>query len=362
MDILNLLFRFDKVCSILPKCCCIVVKYRRTTYEALGAIFDISFPIIKDQIYHLQHGFVKGHSTAQLIEVFHDINSVLDNSGQVDMVYLDSKAFDSISHKLLIHKLCSFGFHSDLVRWFRAYLTGRRQRVVVNGTHSDWLPVVSGVPQGSILDPLLFVLYINDLPNVAKNTKVALFADDAKCFLNIDSLDDCQLLQNDLNALVDWSSTWELNIHPSKCQVISVTRKCNPFNFDYFMNNTRLSSVKSIKDLGIEISSKLDWNTHINNVQKKCNRKLGLIKRTVGFNAPVNVTKALYLALIRSDLEFGSCLWSGTSRHNVECLEGVQRRATKFIMHFPDLDYQERLCQFNLLPLTLRRKQLDLSL
>ena len=181
-------------------------------------------------------------------------------------------------------------------------------------------------------------------------------------FLNIDSLDDCQLLQNDLNALVDWSSIWELNFHPSKCQVISVTRKRNPFNFDYFMNNTRLSSVKSIKDLGIEISSKLDWNTDMNNVVKKCNRKLGLIKRTVGFNAPVNVTKALYLALIRSDLEFGNCLWSGTSRHNVECLGGVQRRATKFIMHFPDLDYRERLCQLNLLPLILRWEQLDLSL
>ena len=103
------------------------------------AIFDIIFPIIKDQIYHLQHGFIKGCSTTtRLIEVFHDINSVLDNSGQVDMVYLDfSKAFDSISHELLIHKLSSFGFHSDLIRWFRACLTGRRQRVVVDGIYSD---------------------------------------------------------------------------------------------------------------------------------------------------------------------------------------------------------------------------------
>ena len=176
-------------------------------------------------------------------------------------------------------------------------------------------------------------------------------------FLNI-----CQLLHNDLNALVDWSSTWEINFHPSKCQVILVTRKCNPFNFDYFMNNTRLNSVKSIKDLGIEISSKLDWNTHINNVVKKCNRKLGLIKHAVGFNTPVNVTKALYLALIRSDLEFGSYLVSGTSRHNVECLEGVQRWVTKFIMHSPDLDYRERLCQLNLLLLMLCREHLDLLL
>ena len=156
----------------------------------------------------------------------------------------------------------------------------------------------AGIHLGS---PPLCVIYQRLAQCCQEYYKVALFADDAKCFLNIDSLDDCHLLQNDLNALVDWSSTWELNFHPSKCQVISVTRKRNPFNFDYFMNNTRLSSVKSIKDLGIEISSKLDWNTHINNVVKKCNRKLGLIKRTVGFNAPVNVTKALYLALIRSE-------------------------------------------------------------
>ena len=169
------------------------------------------------------------------------------------MVYLDfSKAFDSVSHEPLIHKLSSFGFHSDLIRWFRAYLTGRRQRVVVDGTYSDWLPVVSGVPQGSILGPRLFVLYINDLASVAKNTKVALFADDAKCYLNIDSLDDCQLLQNDLSALVDWSSTWELNFHLSKCQVISVTRKRNPFIFDYFMTILGLVMLNPLKILDLK--------------------------------------------------------------------------------------------------------------
>ena len=128
------------------------------------------------------------------------------------------------------------------------------------------------------------------------------------------------------------------------------------------MNGTKLSAINSIKDLGIDISYKLDWNAHINRVVKKCNKKMGLIMRTVGFKAPEKITKALYNALIRSDLEFGSCLWSGTSRHNIKCLEGVQRRATKFIMHYPDLDYRERLCHLGMLPLTLRREQLDLSL
>ena len=328
------------------------------------AIVNLVFPVVKEKLYHLQHGFIKGRSTVtQLLEVFNEVSSILDNAGQVDMVYLDfSKAFDSVSHKLLLHKLRSFGFHSSLLKWFEAYLIGRRQRVVVDGVNSDWLPVVSGVPQGSILGPLLFVLYINDLPSVAQNTKIALFADDAKCYIDVNSTSDCELLQADLNALVTWSNEWELNFHPSKCQVITMSRRRNPVIFDYNMDGTSLSKIDTMKDLGVDISSKLVWDTHVNRVVKKCNRKMGMIMRTVGFNAPVKVTKTLYSSLIRSDLEYGSCLWSGTSKHNIQVLEGVQRRATKFILHYPDQDYKERLSSLDLLPLSLRRENLICSL
>ena len=326
------------------------------------AIVNLVFPVVKEKLYHLQHGFIKGRSTVtQLLEVFNEVSSILDSAGQVDMVYLDfSKAFDSVSHKLLLHKLCSFGFHSSLLKWFEAYLIGRRQRVVVDGVNSDWLPVVSGVLQGSILGPLLFVLYINDLPSVAQTT-IALFADDAKCYIDVNSTSDCELLQADLNALVTWSNEWELNFHPSKCQVITMSRRRNPVIFDYNMDGTSLSKIDTMKDLGVDISSKLVWDTHVNRVVKKCNRKMGMIMRTVGFNAPVKVTKTLYSSLIRSDLEYGSCLWSGTSKHNIQVLEGVQRRATKFILHYPDQDYKERLSSLDLLPLTLRRDKFDLQ-
>ena len=327
------------------------------------AIYNVIFPEIKSKLYHLQHGFIKGRSTpTQLLTVFHEISAAMDNAGQVDMIYLDySKAFDSVSHKLLLHKIQSFGIHSNLLNWFEAYLTGREQRVVVDGVNSDWLPVISGVPQGSILGPLLFVLFINDMPSVAKHANVALFADDSKCYKNISNTSDCKLLQTDLDALHNWSLTWDLNFHPSKCQVITMSRRINPVQFAYKMNGITLEKIDAIKDLGVDVSARLDWSNHVKHVVKKSNRKMGMIMRSVGFNAPVKVTKTLYTALVRDDLEYSSCLWSGTSKQNVQLIEGVQRRATKFIMHYPDMDYKERLTSLDLLPLSSRRELNDLN-
>ena len=122
------------------------------------------------------------------------------------MLFLDfAKAFDSVSHTLLVYKLQMFGFSGSLLAWFDSYLTNRRQRVVVEGCHSEWLPVTSGVPQGSILGPFLFLLYINDLPCTVEHSSVALFADDSKCFKEVCNLDDCSKLQDDINAMFTWS-------------------------------------------------------------------------------------------------------------------------------------------------------------
>ena len=163
---------------------------------------------------------------------------------------------------------CSFLSYSLLdfihthLNWFKAYLMGREQRVVVDSSNSDWLPVLSGVTQGSILGPMLFLCYINDMPNYTQNSTTALFVDDSKCFRPIHCINDCLLLQKDIDSLYNWGQMWDLHYNPSKCHIISVTRKRNVVKFDYCMNDTVLCRADSIKDLGIDISSSLvlEWS------------------------------------------------------------------------------------------------------
>ena len=154
--------------------------------------------------------------------------------------------------------------------------------MVVDGANSDWLPVLSGVPQGSILGPMLFLCYINDMPSSIQNSTIALFADDSKCFRTIQDTNDCLLLQRDIDSLYNWGKRWDLHYHPSKCQIICMSRRKNIVNFDYKMNGAVLGRTDSIKDLGIDITYNLVWNDHIRRVVSKCNKKMGMVKRAIG--------------------------------------------------------------------------------
>ena len=327
-------------------------------------IADSTFPVLKDQVYDLQHGFLKGCSTTtQLLDYFQEIGETLDETGQTDIIYLDfAKAFDTVSHRHLIAKLESFGLADNLLNWMKAYLHGRHQRVLVEGEVSNWLPVVSGVPQGSILGPLLFILFINDLPRSARNSRVALFADDAKCCRKITTIEDCRLLQQDLTRIIEWSKTWKMKFNAGKCQVLSVTRKAHKIVYNYTINGTNLEQVSSIKDLGVIINTSLTWDKHIENIINKTYRKLGMIKRSMGYHSPRETLLALYKTLVRSTLDYASQVWSPWQINQIEALERVQRRFTKYILNYPEMDYVQRLIELGLLPLSYRREIMDLTL
>jgi hypothetical protein len=217
------------------------------------------------------------------------------------------------------------------------------------------------VPQGSILGPLLFCLFIDDMSEVTNSCSSLLYADDTKCFKRIDSIDDCLELQSDLENLQEWGRKWNLNFNAKKCKVLTVTRKQNPVCFNYNLNCHVLEKVSCIKDLGIKIDSELKWSNHINYIVSKANRMLHLVKRSVGYSAPPAVKKQLYLSLVRSNIEYCSQVWSGTTRQNIIKLERVQRSASRYILGYPDgFNYKSRLSKLNLLPLSYRREMQDI--
>jgi hypothetical protein len=172
---------------------------------------------------------------------------------QVDSVYLDfAKAFDSVVHSKLLHKLVSFGISGNLMGWIESFLTNRVQSVRVGLCRSDWSPVLSGVPQGSVLGPLLFILFINDLTDCCIDScKMFVFADDAKCFTCVKSNDDCVKLQKVLFAIENWSIIWQLPLSLNKCKVISFHGSNEPIVFQYSILNYCLSTVELISDLGV---------------------------------------------------------------------------------------------------------------
>ena len=177
-----------------------------------------------------QHGFRRDHSCeSQLIQTIQDLSSSANKSTQIDAIILDfSKAFDTVPHQRLILKLKHMGLNSKLISWISAFLKGRKQRVVVGGEHSEWVGVESGVPQGTVLGPLLFLAYINDLPDELQST-VRLFADDCIIYTPIKSIQDSQKLQHDLNKLAEWEKRWQMSFNAKKCFVLRIpsSRKCH---------------------------------------------------------------------------------------------------------------------------------------
>jgi hypothetical protein len=208
-----------------------------------------------------QFGFLKGRSTVtQLLNVLDKWTEMLESGGRVDVIYTDfEKAFDKVPHSRLLSKLYSYGVDKELILWVKSFLSQRKQRVVVNGMASSWADVLSGIPQGSILGPLLFIIYINDLiESCGEDVLMFLFADDAKIFRHIRNEDDSHYLQNQLDKFVGWTDKWLVKVNATKCKVLSVHHRSYPKNFvsyEYNIANIILEHVDQYKDLGVVVDS-----------------------------------------------------------------------------------------------------------
>ena len=284
-----------------------------------------------------QHGFrPKRSCETQLITTHHDIARLADRQDvkQVDAILLDfAKAFDKVPHRRLILKLRHYGIIGPTLHWITAFLTNRTQRVVLDGSSSDSVPVSSGVPQGTVLGPLLFLLYINDLPlSISAGSSTRLFADDSLIFRPIKTHDDCIQLQRDLDALEQWESTWQMTFRPDKCKLIRFTRSHTPIPFTYTLHNQPLTNTRSHKYLGITLSSNLEFDTHIHNITNKANRTLGFLRRNL-HNCTPDIKHVAYNTLVRPTLEYCSAVWDPYTIDNRYKLEQINTRAARFITH-----------------------------
>ena len=298
-----------------------------------------------------QHGFTaRKLCQSNLLEVLEKWTKSIDDGLGVDVIYLDyQKAFDSVPHRRLLSKLSGYGIQGRVAKWISAFLQGRRQQVVIRSGQSSWVDVTSGVPQGSVLGPVLVIVYVNELPNLV-SSGIKMFADDTKIYRNIHDRQDVNTLQSDLSALEQWSNKWLLRFNPAKCKVMY----CGPKNSksEYYMVDEdgvmrKIEETCLEKDLGVYISNTLKPSLHCQKAANKGMSALRLIK--MAFDR-IDVTnfKILYTTYVRPHLEYCIQAVGPFTKKDIEILEKVQRRATKLVKGIRDLSYSERLQRLKL--------------
>ena len=288
------------------------------------------FDIITDK----QHGFRRRRSCeTQLIATIEGIASKLrTGKDQVDIILLDfAKAFDKVPHIRLLHKLDYYGIRGGTLSWIKEFLSGRSQQVVLEGQKSSQKEVLSGVPQGTVLGPLLFLAFINDLPDVVKTSDARLFADDCLLYRHIRNDKDSVDLQTDLTALEDWETKWQMRFHPEKCTVIRVcTNKSLRKNTSYKLHDHVLDVVDCNKYLGVNISEDLNWKKHVDFTAANASRTLGFLWRNLR-DCSKEVRSSAYNAMVQPTLDYASTAWDPHIKEDINTLDKVQQRGARFV-------------------------------
>lgn len=284
-----------------------------------------------DFFYAHQHGFRRSFSCeTQLADFTHDILHYMDENLQTDAIFLDfSKAFDRVPHNLLLLKLSALGIPSNIISWIENFLTGRKQFTTANDRQSPLTSVTSGVPQGASLSPLLFLIYINDLPNNIKS-KLKLFADDCVIYNPIRSPADNIILQEDLDTISSWCEKSLMPLNLSKCKILSFSRKHSVASCAYNINSIPIEPTNSYKYLGLHLTSSLSWVTHVETICAEASRTLGYLRRNLK-TASAEIKKLAYLTFVRPKLEYASSIWHPSQAYLSDNLESIQNRATRFI-------------------------------
>ena len=324
--------------------------------------------IHKHILFHLQNnnlltnsqfGFLPRSSTTDaLLTAIHDWHTDFQAHRDVAVGLFDlAKAFDKVPHRLLIQKINALGISGKLLSWIQSYLSNRYQCVAVHGCSSELVPVQSGVPQGSVLGPLLFLTFINSLPNIplSAGSKLVLYADDTTLYKPINNINDIHLFQDDINKIFSWFTDNFLQANAKKTKIMISSLKQNPYpSCQFFLDAQPIERVTNITFLGIQISNKLSWNIHIDTICKKARRIIGLIHRNFHL-APSLLRRSLYITMVRPILEYSCVSWHPLNKTLTNRLESVQRFACRVILQTWDLDHQELLSRTSLPTLESRR-------
>ena len=336
-------------------------------FEAI--INEQLFVKVKHYISENQHGFFKGRSTTtNLLEfVTYTINA-MDRGYSVQALYTDfSKAFDRIDIPMLILKLQKFGIESRLLKWIESYLTNRTQSVKLHNEISKRINVTSGVPQGSHLGPLLFIIYVNDISVLLKRLKVLIYADDMKLYMTIKDSNDDISFQEEVDIFIEWCSKSLLELNVKKCNNITFTRKRTISNQTISLGNQVVSKCNTIRDLGVILDSKLTFVDHYNCIIHKASNMLSFIKRfSYNFHDPYTL-KTLYISYVRSILEYCSLVWSPYQTIHEQRIESVQKQFLLYALRKlnwstnPLPSYEARCKLIDLEPLQHRREFFHIS-
>jgi len=342
-----------------------------------------------------QHGFTKGKSTVtNLLEATNAWTEALLHGDPVDVIYVDyAKAFDTVPHTRLLNKVESLGIRGNALEWLRDFLTARKQKVCIGTAESKWSPVLSGVPQGSVLGPILFAIFVSGVPDLMKS-RTSMFADDTKLSdtqqpvkqpptntgaeeagmhddsgetkhdrTTAHSASGPNKLQADLQKLYSWSEEMQMKLHPRKCKVLHLGHR-NP-RLEYKIGGEGadgghiLEETEVEKDLGVHVDNRLKFTEHVDTAVNKANRVLAALRHSFK-HMDQNTFLLLYKAMVRPHLEYASCIWSPHLKKDRDKLETVQRRATRLVPNLKDHSYQERLAALRLPTLEFRRLRADM--